>query len=109
MTRIPFPEKYRTNYVPKRYTAKRTNKFKVDRGNLYRLYLYYRYLLKSYSKNKNKRYKLTAEQRKESKKLDEFSDDIKFLCRNNIKTTKELFSYKKLVNEELKNQHSQRV
>ena len=33
---------------------------------------------------------------------------MRFLCRNKIKTTKELFSYKNLVNDELKNQISQR-
>ena len=31
-----------------------------------------------------------------------------YICRNKIKTTKELFSYKNLVNDELKNQISQR-
>ena len=45
---------------------------------------------------------------KDSKKLDEFSDDMRFLCRNKIKTTKDLFSYKNLVNDELKNQISKR-
>ena len=33
---------------------------------------------------------------------------MRFLCRNKIKTTKELFSYKNLVNDELKNQIAQR-
>ena len=33
---------------------------------------------------------------------------MRFLCRNKIKTTKDLFSYKNLVNDELKNQISKR-
>ena len=65
-------------------------------------------MLKVFPKSIKTRYKLTPEQRAESKKLDKFSDDMRFLCRNKIKTTKELFSYKNLVNDELKNQISQR-
>ena len=105
-TRIPFPEKHREI---KTYTSKtRPKVFTIDRGSLYRLYLYYCYMLKVFPKSIKTRYKLTPEQRAESKKLDEFSDDMRFLCRNKIKTTKELFSYKNLVNDELKNQISQR-
>ncbi len=33
--------------------------------------------------------------RKDIKKMDVISSEIKFLCRNNIKTTEELFLYKK--------------
>ena len=36
--------------------------------------------------------------------MNEISEEIKFLCRNKIKTTKELFSYKELVVNELKSQ-----
>ena len=104
MTRVPFPENNRTTKV---YTSKTRPKIlDIDRGSLYRLYLYYCYMLKVFPKNTKTRYKLTPEQRAESKKLDEFSDDMRFLCRNKIKTTKDLFSYKNLVNDELKNQIS---
>ena len=47
---------------------------------------------------------MTPELRQEIKKMDEISDEIKFLCRNKIKTTEELFSYKKLVKDELNKQ-----
>ena len=105
-TRIPFPEKYRESKI---YTSRSKPKvFSIDRGSLYKLYLYYCYMLKVFPKSTKTRYRLTPEQRAESKKLDEFSDDMRFLCRNKIKTTKELFSYKNLVNDELKNQISQR-
>ena len=106
MTRVPFPENNRTTKV---YTSKTRPKIlDIDRGSLYRLYLYYCFMLKVFPKNTKTRYKLTPEQRAESKKLDEFSDDMRFLCRNKIKTTKDLFSYKNLVNDELKNQISKR-
>ena len=40
--------------------------------------------------------------KKEVKKMEEMSNEIKFLCRNKIKTTKELFSYKDFIIDELK-------
>ena len=108
MRKVPFPEKYRENKV-KTYTTKTRPKIlDVDRGSLYRLYLYYCYKLKVFSKNKNMKYKLTPEQQAESKKLDEYSNDIRFLCRNKIKSTRELFSYKNLVMEDYKNEVAKR-
>ncbi|MBQ2938012.1 MAG: relaxase/mobilization nuclease domain-containing protein [Clostridia bacterium] len=101
MIRVPFPEEYRKI---KRYTGRIYNNIKIDRGSLYRLYLYYCYKLKVFPKNKNNRVKMTPELRQEIKKMDEISDEIKFLCRNKIKTTEELFSYKKLVTDELNKQ-----
>ena len=99
--RIPFPEEYRKI---RRYTAKaKTIKIQVDRGSLYRLYLHYCYILKVFPKTKQNRVKISPEMRKEIKKMDEISSEIQFLCRNKIKTTKELFSYKNLVTDELKN------
>lgn len=99
---IPFPEAYRK---AKRYITKnKTIKNQKDRGNLYRLYLYYCYILKVYPKTIKNRIKMTPELKKEIKKMNEISNDIKFLCRNKIKTTKELLSYKELVIDKLKNQ-----
>lgn len=102
MAKVPFPEE-RRKY--RRYTGKKqVIKIRFDRGSLYRLYLHYCYILKVYPKSKKTRIKITPEMRKEIKKMEEISDEIKFLCRNKIKTTKELFSYKELVTDELKNQ-----
>ena len=42
--------------------------------------------------------------RAEIKKMREISDEIRFICRNKIKTTMDLFSYKNNVVCELKNQ-----
>ena len=102
MAKVPFPEEQRKY---RRYTGKKqVIKIQFDRGSLYRLYLHYCYILKVYPKSKKTRIKITPEMRKEIKKMEEISDEIKFLCRNKIKTTKELFSYKELVTDELKNQ-----
>ena len=100
MTRVPFPEKHRvfTRY----YGKKHTMKSQFDRGKLYRLYLHYCYILKVYPKKKITRVKITPDMRKEINKMNEFASEIKFLCRNKIKTTEELFSYKKSVTDELK-------
>ena len=54
------------------------------------------------------RIKITPEMRKDIKKMEEISDEIKFLCRNKSKTTKELFSYKELVTDELKSKMKER-
>ena len=105
MERVPFPEVFKRS---KRYTGRIKKQMRVDRGRLYRLYLHYCYILKVFPKKKNTRAKLMPEMRKEIKKMEEISDEIKFLCRNKIKTTEELFSYKKLVVDELKNQMKSR-
>ena len=106
MIKIPFPEEQRKQ---RRYTGrKQVIKNQFDRGSLYRLYLHYCYILKVFPKSKKNRIKITPEMRKDIKKMEEISDEIKFLCRNKIKTTKELFSYKELVTDELKNKMKER-
>ena len=106
MVKIPFPEEQRKY---RRYKVKRqTFQNQFDRGGLYRLYLHYCYILKVFPNSKKNRMKITPEMRKEIKKMEEISDEIKFLCRNKIKTTKELFSYKELVTDELKNKMKER-
>lgn len=101
--RVPFIECRKT----KRYIRRKKNQIKIKRGSLYRLYLHYCYILKIFPKNKN-RIRMTPEMKREVKKMEQISDEIKFLCRNKIRTTKELFSYKKLVKDELKIQMKNR-
>ncbi len=101
MARIPFPEAYRKT---KRYRGSNKKIIRKDRGSIYRLYLYYCYILKVFPNKQKTRVKMTPEMRQEVKKMDNISNEIKFLCRNEIKTIKELFSYKKLVTDELKTQ-----
>ena len=100
--RLPFLKNYKKS---SNYTSKPNQiRIQIDRGNLYRLYLHYCYILKVFPKKQEYRVKITPELRKEIKKMNEISEEIKFLCRNKIKTTKELFSYKELVVNELKSQ-----
>lgn len=105
MKRVPFLEGCRRS---RRYTGRIKKQIRIDRGSLYRLYLHYCYVLRVFPKKKNTRVKFTPEMRKEIKKMEEISDEIKFLCRNKIKTTEELFSYKNLVTDELKSQMKSR-
>lgn len=105
MARIPFPEEYRK---PKRYRGNNRKILKKDRGSLYRLFLYYCYILKVFPKKQNTRIKMTKEMRQDIKKMENITNEIKFLCRNNIKTTKELFLYKQLVTEEFKGKTKER-
>ena len=44
---------------------------------------------------------MTPELIREIKKLDEFSNQAKFLCKNNIKTEQELLDYEKLAYEKI--------
>ena len=64
------------------------------------LYYYYRYLLKLYTK-KNIQYKLTPEMRAEVKKMDEYSERIRFLCKYKIETMSDVDNIKKQKQEEL--------
>lgn len=101
LDRVHFFKNYKSQ---KRYVGRIENQIKIDRGSLYRLYLHYCYILKVFPTNKNTRYKMTPKMKEDAKKIKEISNEIKFLCRNEIKTTKELFSYKNLVQDELKTQ-----
>ena len=64
------------------------------------LYYYYRYLLKLYNKN-NIQYKLTPEMRAEVKKMDEYSERIRFLCKYRIETMSDVDNIKEQKQEEL--------
>lgn len=99
----------KTYRKPKSYTAK-SNIFKtqIDRGSLYRLYLHYCYILKVFQKKEQYRVKVSPELRKEIKKMNEISEEIRFLCKNKIKTIKDLSEYKVLVINELKIQMKNR-
>lgn len=64
------------------------------------LYYYYRYLLKLYTK-KNIQYELTPEMRVEVKKMDEYSERIRFLCKYKIETMSDVNNIKEQKQEEL--------
>lgn len=102
-----------TSYIPllakskiKRYKGKNRKSIRYNRGSLYRLYLYYCYMFKVFPKNN--RIKLSENMKKEVRKMEQMSNEIKFICRNKIKSTDELFSYKKNLAEELNNQMKER-
>lgn len=105
MIKLPFPEAYKK---VKKYKGNNREIIKKDRGSLYRLYLYYCYILKVFPRKQITRKKMSPEMRQEVKKMDKLSSEIKFLCRNEIKSTEELFSYKKLVTDELKSKAKSR-
>ena len=99
----------KTYRKPKSYTAKpNIFKIQIDRGSLYRLYLHYCYILKVFPKKEQYRVKISPELRKEIKNMNEISEEIRFLCKNKIKTIKDLSEYKVLVINELKIQMKNR-
>lgn len=75
----------------------RTNK---HHKGIYGLYLYYCYLLKVFPQKHPKQY-LPYSIRKEIKKLDEFSEQVKFMATNKIETKEDLENFAKNNYEEL--------
>ena len=63
--------------------------------------MYYCYLLKVYPK-KNLNYKLTPKMRAEVKKMDKYSERIRFLCKYRIETLSDIDNVKENKQEEMK-------
>lgn len=77
----------------------KTNK---TRKGIYGLYLYYCYLLGVFSKNHPKQY-LPYSIRKEIAKLDEYSNQVRFMASKNIETKKDLEYFSRTNYEEYRN------
>ena len=84
----------------KYFTTRDEVKNKYKPKGIAALYYYYRYLLKLYTK-KNVQYKLTPEMRAEVKKMDEYSERIRFLCKYKIETMSDVDNIKEQKQEEL--------
>ena len=82
------------------FTTRNKVRKKYKPKGIIALYYYYRYLLKLYTK-KNIQYKLTPEMRAEVKKLDEYSERIRFLCKYKIETMSDVNNIKEQKQEEL--------
>lgn len=76
-----------------------TNKLRKTKG-IIALYYYYCYLLKVYPK-KNLNYKLTPEMRAEVKKMDKYSEQIRFICKYKLETINDIDNLKEQKQEEL--------
>ena len=74
-------------------------KLKKPKG-IIALYYYYCYLLKVYPK-KNLNYKLTPEMRAEVKKMDRYSEQIRFICKYKLETINDIDNLKEQKQEEL--------
>ena len=64
------------------------------------LYYYYCYLLKVYPK-KNLNYKLSPEMRAEVKKMDKYSEQIRFICKYKLESIKDIENLKEQKQEEV--------
>ena len=82
------------------FTTRNKVKEKYRPKGIVALYYYYKYLLKLYTK-KNIQYKLTPEMRAEVKKMDEYSERIRFLCKYKIETMSDVDNIKEQKKEEL--------
>ena len=76
-----------------------TKKLRKPKG-IIALYYYYCYLLKVYPK-KNLNYKLSPEMRAEVKKMDKYSEQIRFICKYKLETINDIDNLKEEKKEEL--------
>lgn len=94
-TRIPFPEERANKNKYYKMSKKQNLKNKKKAKGIKALYFHYCFLLKIYTKSNYKKY--SSEMLEEIKKMDKYSKEVRFLCRNNIETMQELLTYKKSV------------
>lgn len=84
----------------RRFTTRDRIRRKYKPKGIVALYYYYRYLIKLYTRN-NTQYKLTPKMREEVKKMDEYSERIRFLCKYKIETMSDIDNVKEKKQEEL--------
>ena len=84
----------------RRFTTRDGLRKKYKPKGIIALYYYYRYLIKLYTRN-NTLYKLTPKMRKEVKKMDEYSERIRFLCKYKIETMSDIDNMKEKKQEEM--------
>lgn len=89
--RVPFPEVRTLSGRYKRYSRNKKIRNKRKMTGISALYFHYCYLLKIYPKTKKI---MSKELREDIKKMESISNEARFLCKNNIQTAQELFSYK---------------
>lgn len=82
------------------FTTRDRIKKKYKPKGIIALYYYYRYLIRSYTRN-NTPYKLTPKMREEVKKMDEYSERIRFLCKYKIQTMSDVDNVKEQKQEEM--------
>lgn len=84
----------------RRFTTRDKIRRKYKPKGIVALYYYYRYLIKLYTRN-NIQYKLTPKMREEVKKMDEYSERIRFLCKYKIETMSDIDNVKEKKKEEM--------
>lgn len=106
--RVPFHEVWkRKRYYPKYHSRKKIQYYRKHRGSYCLLFVLYRHKLRQYQSPKYKK-KLTDRQREEIKIMNQYSEKIRFMSRNEIHSAEDLFSYKQTLNDELEKLESQR-
>ena len=101
--KLPFPE-MRSKKI---YRSKFKIRNRKKATGIKALYLYYCYLLKIFPKTEKRR-KTPVSIKADVQKMERISQEARFLCSKDIKTTKELYSYIETLQEELKNLEERR-
>lgn len=104
--RIPFIETFKFKSKAKTYTGTYKKSTKKNTG-IIALYYHYCFLLKVFP-NKKQRH-LSASMRAEVNKMESYSEQAKFLSKNNIDNIKDLNNYKEKVKQEITNMTSERI
>ena len=86
-------------YAKRLFYKGSTKKLRKPKG-IIALYYYYCYLLKVYPK-KNLNYKLTPKMREEVKKMDKYSEQIRFICKYKLENINDIENLKEQKKEEL--------
>ena len=84
----------------RRFTTRDRIRRKYKPKGIVALYYYYRYLIKLYTRNSTP-YKLTPKMREEVKKMDEYSERIRFLCKYKIETLSDVDNVKEKKQEKM--------
>ena len=87
------------SYDKRLFYKGRAKKLRKPKG-IIALYYYYCYLLKVYPK-KNLNYKLTPKMREEVKKMDKYSEQIRFICKYKLEAINDIENLKEQKKEEL--------
>jgi len=105
--RVPFQEAY-SRKKKYRKSSRSCVIPKEHRSSIYRLYRYYRYLLGRYDKKRIKK-PISEELRKEIKRMEQISEEAKFLNSKNINTAQELYFYKNNLLSEIEKLSRERI
>ncbi|MDR1816058.1 MAG: relaxase/mobilization nuclease domain-containing protein [Clostridiales Family XIII bacterium] len=104
----------RTPYVPyapivRQYRSRRPQRPRRKIGGLYGLYLHYMYLLGKFPAKRHRRRRVHPALREDLRKIDRFSEAVRFLCRNKLQTHSQIDAHEVETRERIKHLEAART